>query len=275
VAPEAQKKDSVFDFLYADRHRIGLYLSQFSEFGNLTSLVHSRQVGDETSLSGGVPSVVKGETKQNQRTGVERHYDTQWSQVLNFLDEVQARKMLRRQIEGAPIGGLVLLSGSLFMVNMRSFERTWGAISGEVPAASQSNRHARRAAAARGEPQPLTDIGGLKILGSLDQPVFMVFRSGSDRLWSTLEPDYLIGGSSDLNLKHGLRVSGDWHMLGVLDCHPGLGEVSPKEVGRLSGGGDNIFSEAMINMWREFRLVFGRPADCYGVTPIVIMREIG
>jgi hypothetical protein len=66
VALEPQKRDSVFDFLYVDRHRIGLYLSQFSEFGNLTNLVHSERAGDETVLSAGVPSLAKGEAKQSK-----------------------------------------------------------------------------------------------------------------------------------------------------------------------------------------------------------------
>jgi hypothetical protein len=273
VALEPQKRDSVFDFLYVDRHRIGLYLSQFSEFGNLTNLVHSERAGDETVLSAGVPSLAKGEAKQSQQTGIERHYDTQWSQVLNFLDEVQARNMLRRDIESSPIGGLLLISGSLYLANMRSFEKTWGAISSnaESKAPQHGNRHARRTAA-RQEIAP-SGVDGLKILGSLEQPVFMILRSSSNRLWSTLDPDNLVGGSSDLNLKHGLGVAGQWHLLAALDCQPGMGNDAPD--GRLCGGGDNVFSDSVVAMWREFRLVFGRPSDCCGVTPIVIMREIG
>jgi hypothetical protein len=276
VAREPQKKNSVFDFLYADRQRIGLYLSQFSEFGNLTNLVHSSRTADETTLSAGVPSLAKGESKQNQQTGVERHFDTQWSQVLNFLDEVQARQMLRRDLETTPIGSLILLSGSLYLANMRSFEKTWGAISsGQSATVPQGNRYARRGKAGHHQQDttPAPDFGGLKILGSLEQPVFAVFRSGDKRLWSTLDPNYLSGGSADLNLKHGLRVAGEWHMLGTLDCQPGSGDDVPD--GRLCGGGDNIFSDSMVSMWREFRLVFGRPTDCFGITPIVIMREIG
>jgi hypothetical protein len=273
VANEQKKKDSVFDFLYADRQRIGLYLSQFSDFGNLTNLVHSSRTGDETTLSAGVPSLAKGESKQNQQTGVERHFDTQWSQVLNFLDEVQARQMLRRDIETTPIGSLFLVSGNLYLANMRSFEKTWGAISSEPATTPQGNRHARRGKPGQRQQDAPPRLDGLKILGSLEQPVFTVFQSGKNRLWSTLDPNYLSGGSADLNLKHGLRVAGVWHMLGTLDCQPGSGDDVPD--GRLCGGGDNIFSDSIVSMWREFRLVFGRPADCFGITPIVIMREIG
>jgi hypothetical protein len=277
VAHEPQEKNSVFDFLYVDHHRIGLYLSQFSDFGNLTNLVHSQRAGDETSVSGGIPSIAKGEAKESQQTGIERHFDTQWSQVLNFLDELQTRGMVRRSLDGAPIGCILLVPGNLFLVNMRSFEKTWGAISSGVTKQEPHGiRNARRAVQSRDRIRsPGADMEGLRILGSLEQPIFMVLRSGEHRLWSTLAPDYLIGGSADLNLKHGLRVSGEWYVLGILDCLPGAGKVESSEMGRLSGGGDNSFSDSMVGMWNEFRLVFGRPVDCYGVTPIVIMREIG
>jgi hypothetical protein len=183
--------------------------------------------------------------------------------------------MVRRSLIGCPIGGLLLISGDLFLVNMRSFEKTWGAISTNVQVGAEPNRKARRAAATRGESSATNfDAGGLRVLGSLEQPVFMILRSGKDRLWSTLDPNFLSGGSADLNLKHGLTVAGEWHMLSILDCHPGSGVISATEMGRLSGGGDNTFSDSVISIWNEFRLVFGRPIDCYGVTPIVIMREI-
>ena len=132
------KENSVFDFLYVDHHKIGLYLSQFSDFGNLTNLVHSQRAGDETSLRGGIPSVAQGEAKESQQTGIEKHFDTQWSQVLDFLDELQTRGMVRRNSEDASIGRLLLIPGNLFLVNMRSFEKTWGVVSSEVPFATST-----------------------------------------------------------------------------------------------------------------------------------------
>lgn len=115
---------------------------------------------------------------------------------------------------------------------------------------------------------------GLKILSTLEQPIFAILETNGHRIWSLLEPDCFIGGASDFNLKHGLQVTGQWHVLGVLDCLPGPGDTSHADVGRFCGGDDNIFSENAAAMWHEFRLVFGRPADCWGMTPIMIMREV-
>ena len=185
---------------------------------------------------------------------------------------------MRRTLEKPSIGSLVLLPGSLYLANMRTFEKTWDAISSGVaaPQEPQGNRKARLAARSRGEVQPpQPDLGGLRILGSLEQPIFMVFKSEQHRLWSTLAGDYLISGSADLNLKHGLRVAGEWHILGILDCLPGNGQTDPQEMGRIAGGGDNVFGSGIVVMFNEFRLALGRPEDCYGITPLVIMRQIG
>ena len=188
--PEARKTASVFDFLYVDHKRIGLYLSQFSDFGNLTRLVHSRSVDDATGLTGSIAGVIGGESTRSQQSGIERHYDTQWSQVLNFLDEAQARQMLHRGLPNASIGGLLLVSGALHIVSLRPFERTFGVIS-DTPATS-GNRRQRRAAASHSQTGSApNDNIGLRVLGSLEQPVFMVLNAGADRLWSTLDPNLM------------------------------------------------------------------------------------
>ena len=57
MAQEQESRDSVFDFLYVDNRRIGLYLSQFSEFGNLTSLVQSVSTTDSKSIKGSIGAI--------------------------------------------------------------------------------------------------------------------------------------------------------------------------------------------------------------------------
>lgn len=274
-APDQRKTVSVFDFLYVDHRRIGLYLSQFSDFGNLTNIVHSRDERSGVEIKGGVPGVASGSASDGQSSAVQRHFDPQWAQVLNFLDETNARGLLRRKIGETPVGGLLLVPGSLFAVNMQAFEKTWGAISEEPDGRTSGNRRERRAARKSGGVDQGPDVGGLRILASLEQPIFAILKTGEHRIWSTLSPDYLIGGAMDMNLKHGLRITGEWHVLGVLDCEPGAGEVSLDEMGRLCGGGGNVFSDSIVSLWSEFRQVFGRPEDCWGVTPLAIFREIG
>lgn len=270
--PAKRRSGSVFDFLYVDRKRIELFTSQFSDFGNLTSLVRSQTVSDATKLSGGIPEIVEGGKERSQQTGVERHYNTQWTETLNFLDEIQARRMLTRGIATAGMGDLFLVSGSLNLLNMRAFERTWEAVS-ELPE-RRGNRHERRAGTALRTTREGSGSSGMKILASLAQPIFMLLQTEAVRLWSTLDPDCVTGGSTDLHLKHGVKVAGDWHLLGILDCLPGAADVSAEEIGQLCGSKDNPFGSSIVDVLRELRLVMGRPSDCYGVTPLIIMREL-
>jgi hypothetical protein len=41
------------------------------------------------------------------------------------------------------------------------------------------------------------------------------------------------------------------------------------------GDKDDAFSEGLMRMLREHRLLMGRPSDRYGIAPLKIMREIG
>jgi hypothetical protein len=108
VAHGPEDGDSVFDFIYVDRPRIDLYLAQFSEFGNLTTLVRSVRESD-TKQVGLNAHVIRGEKKSGQETGIEKHYDAQWIAPLIFLDEVQNRQMLKPNMGNARIGDLVIL----------------------------------------------------------------------------------------------------------------------------------------------------------------------
>lgn len=84
----------------------------------------------------------------------------------------------------------------------------------------------------------------------------------------------MVGSASDLHLKHGLTIAGTWHLVGILDCLPSITQSDPNAVGRLVGDKDNVFSEALAMMLQEHRMMMGRPSECYGVTPLIIMREM-
>ncbi len=271
MAQGPEKSDSVFDFLYVDNRRIGLYLSQFSEFGNLTNLVEDVSTSDTTDLKGNV-GVVSGAVKSAQQSGVHRHYDPQWVAPLTFLEEVQSRKMIKKGIAEASIGDFVLLPGQVVMANLRVFEKTWSAIDpADVQTPVHSDRNERRRAARQPQPNPASS--GLSILASLDQPIFMVLKTEGARAWSTLDPTCIIGSAADLHLKHGLKIAGKWHVIGILDCAPTVTEPDLSDVGMLCGT-DPQFSDALKAMVQAHRNSMGRPSDCYGVTPLIIMREV-
>ncbi len=276
---ETKKTDSVFDFLYVDHHRVGLFLSQFSEFGNLTDIVHTKGVTDDALISAGVKGIVGGEAKSGHSSNLQSKYNPLWIQALNFLDEVNARGMVSHDLASAAIGSLVLTKGCLNIVNMLALSRSWDVAAENAREQQKSksaagNRKLRRTGQQQHDPEA-EGPGLLRLLGSFDQPIMMALDTGKARLWSTLDQTYLVGGSSDLALKHGVQIAGEWHAIGILDCLPGELIADEANIGRICGGADNPFSSSAIGLFRELGLIFGRPADCYGITPIMIMREVG
>jgi hypothetical protein len=280
VAQDREKSDSVFDFLFVDNRRIGLYLSQFSEFGNLTNLVESVGTTDATQVRGSVGASsthIGGQADSTLHSGVQRHYDTQWVAPLSFLEEIQDRKMLKRSLGDAHTGDLVILSGSLTLANLRVFERTLQMGEGLLPLSTPTGNRAERR---RQTTQPANNAAsmaaatGIRFLATLEQPIFMLFVAGTDGLWATIDPTCVVGSASDLHLKHGTTIEGKWHLVGILDCLPSVGPIAPISR-RVVGDKDNTFGEALIGMLQEHRLLMGRPSDCYGITPLIIMREIG
>ena len=52
MALDRERDDSVYDFLYVDARRIAVFLSQFSQYGHLTTL--TRAVSETSSAGGGI-----------------------------------------------------------------------------------------------------------------------------------------------------------------------------------------------------------------------------
>ena len=115
---------------------------------------------------------------------------------------------------------------------------------------------------------------GLRIFGALDQPMIMVFRGEEGRLWSAVDPANVVGAASALHWKFGARIDGDWHVIGIVDCPPGQLSWPLEEQGRLFGPSEAPFQDGLITMMSEIGKLIGRPSDCHGITPLVVLREI-
>lgn len=272
MARDQEKDDSVYDFLYVDRKRIAFYLSQFDDYGHLTQL--TRSVSESSETGGGIDlKIAKIEGKEGEQTSLQKHYDTQWVSPLSFLDKAGQRGMIARGLKNAALGKLVLTSGALHIINMRAFEKVWDVVSAPSAPVPLTTRQQRRAAAYP-PPMPDQDKLGLKLFGSIEQPVFMVAQADDANLWSTLDPDSLTGGSSALNLKHGERIAGDWHVVSIVDCYPDDQIPTDHTISRICGTEGNDFGVQALNIWNEFKIILGRPPRFFGVTPLLIMRVI-
>ena len=103
--------------------------------------------------------------------------------------------------------------------------------------------------------------------------MFMIFRSEEGRLWSAVDPKNIIGGASALHWKLGATVHGKWHVVGIVDCSPG--NLSwPTATEQLIGAAQSPFADRFVDLMIEISNLIGRPPDCYGITPLVVLRAL-
>src|ERR1700730_1215890 len=98
----------------------------------------------------------------------------------------------------------MILPGRLNLVDLQIFARSFEAMAGATASATRTeNRKERRAAQNRTKREEISTIPSpasagdslsFKILGSLDQPLMMLFQTEQNRFWSTLDPPRVIAG---------------------------------------------------------------------------------
>lgn len=291
---EAKEGNSVFDFLYSDDIRISTLLSQFNNFGHLTNITHenSAQKGKhDTGAFEGSGSAIfakaqmryEGANISSYAESSQRSYNPRWTNTLNFLAEIDSRAMLKHNIMEARIGDLILVNGPIAIKDLSTLEKIWG-----LPAFKQfahlgvtedisANRSERRKSTQKNniqkeikKPSELDLFFDLvKILPHTTQ----ITIDGDQKAWGILKPESLISTPSDFVLKYGGRIPGQWAILGILDAEPEELIIggSAKETTNLQDLSSNFLGilEPIV------RQLLGRPADSFGITPLVILREIG
>lgn len=193
----------------------------------MTGLVRSIQEGaEEGSKSKADAKVVKIETeaKESEKTSVQHTYDVQWKAPHRFLEEIQYRDLLKRTFEEIRIGELFILAGKLSLVDFRIYSKVWDILADQEQRNQAMARHTNLKTGKRTS-TPNNNELGLRIFGSIEQPVIINFESKGRRFWSTGESDAIVG-SNNLSLKYGSIMPGVWYMLAILDS---LGEESVSE----------------------------------------------
>lgn len=281
---------SVFDFLYVDHQRINTFLSQFSEFGGLSSIVHAKAAGRGKEDAGtfkaqGSAVVVKGEANYSEKTKAElsessqRTYDPLWSNTLSFLDKIEDRNLLKRDIEQAAFGDLVLIMGPVSIRDFGLLEKVWSlpsfkAIAEHGNPENSGNREERRrsAKAKKGKADPPSEIDlFFELAKVLPHPT--QFKIGSEPMaWGILREDGLIAPSSDFVLKFGGAIPGEWAAVCILDAVPDkIDETLADQV----IPNDEVAGMIMNPLEPVVRQFLGRPVGSYGITPLAVFREVG
>lgn len=285
---DLQEKNSVYDFLYHDVPRIRSFLSQLDPSGGyLTefSLTDTDSTGSELSttanLTGSanaraeIPCIVEGNfdasgnlggstsAKTGNENNFSRTYDPLWQNSLALLHYLEQRNLINKSIRNTRIGQFILVSGELFMFDIGFYQKllqkprsTQGFIKGYI-GASENKKTANNEAHET-----------LELFTSLPASTQARLMNEDYSSWSTLLNSGLSLSPDDLLLKHGSFVAGEWHMLGILDAFP------DEVVGNLDYSFLPQFHKTFANYAKEIRPKFGRDPDSYGITPLIVFREV-
>lgn len=298
-AADGQKDDLVFDFLYFDTERIASFLAQLNDFGQLQSISNNENIKENTSStmfkSGKVGAgVFSAGLESNRTNGLEQNknlntvYDARWLNALNFLDIAEQKELINKDIKTSQIGQLVLFSGNVFIYDSSI---TSGIFKQEKITQQlfnnpdSSNRRERRKNAAIKAPvsYKMNDLKfGIELSNAIPDCIQFSMRNGDIQTWSSLDQKNMTIKPLDLLLKHGLNISGNWSVIGILDAEPTL---SDKDA--LADLAENIDDHQLqvfpFSKHCEFvgrytsslvRRYYGKPNSSYGLTPLLIFRSV-
>jgi hypothetical protein len=297
-----QITDSVFDFIYYDARRVASFLSQFDKYGHLSSLVRKESAQraktdhNVVEATGGVPLIASAKGSHQNGTSTNKteesaySYDPFWTNARALLDYIDERSLMTRVLDTAHIGQLVLLSGQLEFRDLRLIQKAMALpsmakhIKGQSNA-GQSDRRDRR----KREQSTSTEDVSLEIFSLLPHSLQIELKAGGGVTWGSLNEANLVVDSSDIFLKHGVHLPGTWNVLGVLDALPSIRDnreeamrnyanaqnrVVTSDFGAfetISTGGVSALIDGIVPM---IRLLLGRRDHQYGVTPLLIFREV-
>lgn len=284
MVQESQSIDSIYDFLYVDTPRVKSWLAQLLNDG--VPLGHKRtlQSGDVSSeeIGGGVDIatsanaiLAKAEFKGSAQGKVasqelsssakEQSFDASWSLPLNLLDRLSELRFIHPDITRAPIGGLVLNSGTPRLLDIKLLREVWTPGTGLMEADTKlTHQNKTQHIAARAKMKSVGDI----IKAMPPQAQISLIDEDQNQIWACLQDEHLVVTASSLALTHGASISGTWHVLAVLDAKPDQDEPSVPAVAESS------LMEAASTLLASVRGLMGRNPASYGVTPLLIFRSV-
>ena len=301
-APGEPENDSVYDFLYQDVRRVGSYLAQFDAAGHLTAITQSESIAKgakrswKATIGGTLPpqlgaptaeiGVERGPAEGGSESS-ERAYDPLWTNATTLLDYLAERNLIERDIGRARIGQFVLAAGRLQILDVTLLRNVWEKPSvghfiragiAETTQQNQVSRQVRRHLERHGGSQPTqapseADLM-LDLVSVLPHSIQATVLGDDYSAWCNLSEENLVGHASDLVLKHGVVVPGRWFVLGVLDALAGDVMIDPGDTDTaqaLAGNQIGAFAAMIAALARQF---IGRPLNAYGMTPLLIFREV-
>lgn len=271
-------RDAVLDLLYYDRVRVASYLSQLEEAG-LPTAISEESASDATNTTGyeaGLNTVLhaggRKEGSESVSTGLSRSYDPAWQLPRLLLRHLENAGAVATAVNGAGVGQFVDISGDVQIITYEILK-----------AMLDSSEFADDWAA--GEKSKAAMKLGTGVMRLVPKVVFGRMYSEDPKapaqpedVWLNVSDESLLVSPFQILLAHGYELQGVWRMLGIMDALPGkisTPDVLPMRARVGAVDADLDMFDAIKKMQDSMRMILGRRDHQYGVTPVLIYREVG
>lgn len=280
-----QERKYLYDLIYNDSLRIGSFQAQLGSYGALKGIQKSSSTSSGTSSSSditgkiGVPLALHAESKiadsntKGFEEGITYDYDPLGIDALDFVEKLNETNLLQRDIKTANIGHFILVSGDIRVQDGLLTQKVL-----ENPLLS-----GRAIAMAPPESQD-AGLSEQEVLRLTPKAIQGTVDTGTDVIWMSLQPRYMSISANDFSLMHGPLIVGRWSVLGILEAVPDVGEpfvmpvVPPNDNAAMAAAiatlKTNFIGVVSMNLSFNARTSGGRPSYSYGITPLLIYREI-
>ena len=265
MAQDPESENSIYDFIYVDHQRVALFLSQFDQSGRLTGLTRSVREVHQKTLSAGVDKLVvaKRESESSATEEMQREFDPQWVLPLTLLEVLEDQQLIHRDISTAALGQFVLCSGSLSIVDLAILKSLLELPAFKKQLTVQVNQM-------KGLPPNMGELLR-QFLMILPYNLQATIAAPQKEIWCCLKQEGMMLPQAEVFLKHGFSLPGIWYSLGLLDARPN--ESSP--IPQAAGAAVKSLVEILTGqLGPAVRQAFGRPVRSFGITPIMLFREV-
>ncbi|MFL5260011.1 MAG: hypothetical protein ACJ8AS_09670, partial [Hyphomicrobiales bacterium] len=137
------------------------------------------------------------------------------------------------------------------------------------------NRHARRAERHSGADSASTLSLMIDMLRLMPHGLQGQLRAPPYQIWSAMRAEGFVTQPSDVILNHGVELTGIWNVVGILDAVPSPMVTLIEDDGSAPEGNvHSLVGNTAIAIQPLARQFLGRPEGAFGVTPLLILREV-
>lgn len=256
-----QRTDSLYDFIYIDDHKSKILLAQIQANGILTQVIsrikeeecHSGEAGmDKIFVAKKIGQLLESES-------VEHSFDTSLSTHLSLLNKLGEQNRINRDITKASIGEIVLFTGDAYFLDIETLQKT-------APLFKYFKKQLKN----KDDYSMVMDV--LKLIPSSIQFIFKDYSDSPKKVWMTISSSSMLITASDLMLKYGNNLNGKWSVIGLLDSKPEAPEST--ESTESIGIDDREIGNSLGIISTVFKGLIGKHDSYYGITPIMIFREV-